>query len=116
MPNIWQRLQRSSRALVMVRGEDPFFALFVLERRSASEFLVEVTFSPEVATMGGVETDVIVTWGSIHEICDWVDSFSRSMSFELAPKDREQELVRHYFEEPRERIAMPDVANPWSTY
>ncbi len=81
----------------MGQGEDRFYTQFVLERRSDSEFLVEVTFNPESVKIDGVETDVIVSWGSLAHVRDWVNTFSREISFELASEGRETEILRRYF-------------------
>lgn len=114
MSEIWRRLRDSNVALGIGGGEERFFALLTFERRSVSDFLVEVIFSPEVVSIDGAGTDIIVTWGSVSDIRDWVDRFAGDVSLELAPPSREQELVRHYFTDPGERIAVPNAWNPWS--
>lgn len=97
MSDVWRKLQESNRAVGVGRGEDRFYAQFALERRSGSEFLVEVTFNPEIVEIDGVETDVIVYWNSLPHVRDWVNTFARDVSFELASEEMEAEMFRRYF-------------------
>lgn len=111
--DVVNRLHRDKQALCVASTEPPSYVLLSLEARPGGEFLVEALFSPECVDLGGVDTDVVVVWGTQTETHQWVQDFVRDFFVELCPAVQQPGLIDKIFLQSGERLRKPNADHPW---
>ena len=59
--------------------------------------LIEMTFNPEIVSISGISTDLLVYWNSEGAVAHWLEETFIGTTIELCPPELEDEATRKLF-------------------
>ena len=111
----WARLTRVGFLVGFASREDPFYLLMTLSEMPLSEFLVEIAFYPEYVDLDGRSSDLVVEWGGLTHMREWVRQFLCEFHVHPAPESVQMQVRNRLFDSAAPAVIEVDPADPWFT-